>query len=405
MRYSKHTTTEFDWHDYLMDNATCCFPDYLLKPPKLKCKSAFQVGHKLEAVNPFHPNQMNPCTVKRVIDDRVLLLGIDGWFSSTGAPVTFFADALGDSIFPARWCESVGFPIFLPWEIPAENRTILDLDLHCAMNQETAVIEKNNVDQSLSHVEEREEKVFGDFKPWASQKADSKAIAIESKIEYPNHVKLFKTAPSESELKLHWSNFNHPFWCSKVYVNYGCCKSSLISRYKLSCLRQHFGPGLSIYVIRAMLNALINCSFKPQQVFTQVYSACSHFESTGSSPAYIKAKCRNKNLRALVKLPEKLAEMRDLLMCVLKKLGCCPDLFSFKYYHAKVCDSVDCVSLQNKSSHHDLISEYRQPGSPNALCASKNKSNCKSKKRKKKKMFFSSQKRNTSHTRSGINNK
>ena len=386
---TKYARVDFDWHDYLIENCTRCFPDYLLKPHKPQSKTpVFEVGQKLEAINPFHPDQINPCTIKRVIDDKVLLLGIDGWVSSTGSPVTFFADAMGESIFPARWCESVGFTMRLPWEMPLEKRTLIDFDLSSVFKQEAT----DEVEiESLCKTETTESETCVD-QPVQTHDSTSRPM------EFACDVKIFSSVPSESDLKLYWSNFNHPFWCPKVYVNYGCCKSSLISRYKLSCLREHFGPGLSIYVIRAMLNALINCSFKPQQVFTQVYSASTHFESTGSSPAYIKAKCRNKNLRALVKLPEKLTEMKDFLMCVLKKLGCCPDLFSFKYYEDKVCGSVDCVSLQNKTSHNELINDY-QPVSPNGICSNRNRNTCKSKKRKKKKMLFSSQKRNTAQTK------
>lgn len=73
------------------------------QPPSRPARNEFQVGDKLEAVDPKNPSLICPATVREVKADRILI-GFDGWSLASQFWTHFFSRDL----FPCGWCQRAG---------------------------------------------------------------------------------------------------------------------------------------------------------------------------------------------------------------------------------------------------------------------------------------------------------
>lgn len=68
--------------------------------PARPSKNEFQIGDKLEAVDPKNPQLICPATVRELKHDRILI-SFDGWSLSS----QFWAPITSRDLFPCGWCE------------------------------------------------------------------------------------------------------------------------------------------------------------------------------------------------------------------------------------------------------------------------------------------------------------
>jgi len=224
--------------------------------------SGFENNMVLEAVNPWKPAEIHVATVI-AIKEGLLQLRLE-----TNSEMTI-SDILvplsSHDIFPVGWCESQGYPLNGPTNIPLANQPAL-MDIS-ATNPVTPQPE-----------------------------AAEQALGVS-------------------------------YWCPKIYFNFRCFSGPLLSKVRIAALPRSVGPGPVLLVMKEVLSLIVNGAYKPGGVLKQMQGELGGSLPKGTQLEPLKAKYKQTTYRASIPIPSTAADVVDYCLWVCDKLQCCPYLF------------------------------------------------------------------------------
>lgn len=196
---------KFDWNRYLDFCNARAAPRSLF--PESYANMGFDAEMKLEAVNPFAPDQVCAATVKKVTDPLMWIrLESVGLHSSE---IITTVDSF--DIFPVGWCGSNGYPLQAP-VVPKPPHKYLKAP---QQSRETNSVKKKSEENDFA-------------------REQSKA------------------------------------WCPRIYFNHRCFSGPLLSKGRLAELPKQVGPGPISLVMKEVLTMLINVAYKSSRVLSEL---------------------------------------------------------------------------------------------------------------------------------------
>ncbi|XP_063282560.1 scm-like with four MBT domains protein 1 [Pelobates fuscus] len=331
--YSEQT---FDWDAYLSRYEAVQAPESCFPMPQNTHQ--FQEHMKLEAVNPFKPQEISIASVTRV-HPPYIWLQFDGTKASVPECIVHVESM---ELFPMGWCESNGHPLCAPPHTKA--------------------------------------------KPPKKQVACQPEKAIQSS-KNVNGLNKTDTATCNT-------TSNGKYLCPKIYFNHRCFSGPYLNKGRIAELPKSVGPGSCVLVLKEVLSLLINAAYKPSRVLREL-----ELQEEPLWPQHaetIKAKYKGKTYRATVELVRTSDCVPEFCRKTCIRLECCPNLFG-PLMVLDQCSENCSVLTKTKYTHYYGKRRGRNLSSPSGILRSIEAALKKpAKKRKRRKQFFVHKKKRSS---------
>uniref|UniRef100_A0A8C5QWD3 Scm like with four mbt domains 1 n=1 Tax=Leptobrachium leishanense TaxID=445787 RepID=A0A8C5QWD3_9ANUR len=318
-----------DWDAYLSQNEALAAPENCF-PPQPQNTHPFQECMKLEAVNPFQPQEISIASVTRV-NSPYIWLQFEG--TKTALPECIVHMESMD-LFPMGWCESNGHPLCVP--PPPKVKT------------------------PRTKVSSQAEK------------------EIQSSKNVNGHNKTNSITCNTTS--------NGKYLCPKIYFNHRCFSGPHLNKGRIAELPKSVGPGSCVLVLKEVLSLLINAAYKPSRVLRELEVKeeplwPQHAET-------LKAKYKGKTYRATVQLVRTSDCVPEFCRKTCIRLECCPNLFG-PLMVPDQCSENCSVLTKTKYTHYYGKRRGRNLSSPSGILRSIEAALKKpAKKRKRRKQFF-----------------
>ncbi|KAG8436263.1 hypothetical protein GDO86_007386 [Hymenochirus boettgeri] len=323
-----YTEEEFIWEKYLTQYdslvaSKTCFSE-------LQSDHVFQVGMKLEAVNPFHSEEICVATVSRVIGPYISLQ-----LEGTKMPIPeCIVHVESMDIFPMGWCETNGHHLCTPPQskVNPQKKTAVS-------QQEKQITASKNINGLSTK--------------------DSTACKVTS---------------------------NGKYLCPKIYFNHRCFSGPYLNKGRIAELPKSVGPGSCVLVLKEVLTLLVNAAYKPSRVLREL-----ELQEEPSWPQHtetIKAKYKGKTYRSTVELVRTSDQVPEFCRKTCIKLECCPNLFG-PLMVLDQCSENCSVLTKTKYTHYYGKRRARNLNNPTGILRSIEAALKKpAKKRRRRKQFF-----------------
>ncbi|KAM4722828.1 scm-like with four MBT domains protein 1 [Rhinophrynus dorsalis] len=323
-----YTEQEFDWDKYLAHCEAFAAPDSCF--PVTQSDHVFQQNMKLEAVNPFQPQDICIAAITRASGQYIWLK-----FEGTKTPVPeciVHVDSM--DIFPMGWCETNGHPLCTPPRTKANQP------------KKTAVTQQEKQNSSSKNVN-------------GLNKAESTACSFVS---------------------------NGKYLCPKIYFNHRCFSGPYLNKGRIAELPKSVGPGSCVLVLKEVLSLLINAAYKPSRVLREL-----ELQEEPSWPQHaetLKAKYKGKTYRATVELVRTSDQVLEFCRKTCIRLECCPNLFGPLMVQDQ-CSENCSVLTKTKYTHYYGKRRGKNLSNPTGILRSIEAALKKpAKKRRRRKHFF-----------------
>uniref|UniRef100_A0A1A7XG62 Scm-like with four mbt domains 2 n=1 Tax=Iconisemion striatum TaxID=60296 RepID=A0A1A7XG62_9TELE len=328
---------DFDWADYLKQNASEAAPDACF--PDTWQSRSFAKDMWLEAVNPQRPAEVCVAQITQV-RGRLLWLRLEG----VSKPLSeCIVDVESMDIFPVGWCEANTYPLTPP------------LKPVCQKQKKIAIVQP---EKQLA----------------PSQPAEATPV---------NHCHPVVMDPGSA---------NGRYCCSKIFVNHRCFSGPYLNKGRIAELPQAVGAGKCTLVLKELLSMLINAAYKPGRVLKELQEL--EDQSWDSQEETLKAKYKGKTYRSTIRIVRLAEQIPDFCRKVCVKLQCCPNLFSPVLVTDKCPEN---CSVQTKTKYTYYYGKKRKlskpPGGEETAEGEPAKS---TRRRKKRKAIFVQKKRRSS---------
>lgn len=254
---------EFDWDEYLEETKstpTLFKNDY---STIIASENGFEIGMKLEVVNPENEHQICAATVANVTEHLIWIhLDSNDCFQPS---VIFSLDSF--DMFPVGWCETNNYPLKPP--------------------------------QSYQPIQ-------------SSQSSENSSVSAESDIK-------------SEDVKEKNKDSKGGFWCPKIFFNHKCFSGPFLSKGKLAQLPKAVGPGPVTLVMKEVLSMLISVAYISSRVLRELQ--CKTKTHPGMHLEVLKAKYKSNAYRASVEIVTSADKVSDFCKEICQKLQVCPYLF------------------------------------------------------------------------------
>ncbi|XP_077134276.1 scm-like with four MBT domains protein 1 [Ranitomeya variabilis] len=332
-----YTEEAFDWEKYLTHCNAHAAPDSCF--PEAKNEHVLQERMKLEAVNPFQPQNICVATITRVT-------GLYIWLQLEGvmAPVPECVVHLESTdIFPVGWCETNGHPLCTP---PPTNA-----------------------------------------KPRKKTASNSQKLGLPAKNGHGVNGSDAATGNTTS---------NGKYLCPKIYFNHRCFSGPHLNKGRIAELPKSVGPGNCVLVLKEVLSLIINAAYKPSRVLRELELQDEPLWPQRAE--ILKAKYKGKTYRATVELVRTSDQVSEFCRKTCIKLECCPNLFGPLMVHDQ-CSENCSVLTKTKYTHYYGKRRGKNLSNPTGILRSIEAALKKpTKRRKRRKQFFVHKKKRTSNS-------
>ncbi|XP_069592979.1 scm-like with four MBT domains protein 1 [Ranitomeya imitator] len=332
-----YTEEAFDWDKYLTHCNAHAAPDSCF--PEAKNEHVLLERMKLEAVNPFQPQNICVATVTRVT-------GLYIWLQLEGgtAPVPECVVHLESTdIFPMGWCETNGHPLCTP---PPTNA-----------------------------------------KPRKKTASNSQKLGLPAKNGHGVNGSDAATGNTTS---------NGKYLCPKIYFNHRCFSGPYLNKGRIAELPKSVGPGNCVLVLKEVLSLVINAAYKPSRVLRELELQDEPLWPQRAE--ILKAKYKGKTYRATVELVRTSDQVSEFCRKTCIKLECCPNLFGPLMVHDQ-CSENCSVLTKTKYTHYYGKRRGKNLSNPTGILRSIEAALKKpTKRRKRRKQFFVHKKKRTSNS-------
>ncbi|XP_073448610.1 scm-like with four MBT domains protein 1 [Aquarana catesbeiana] len=325
----------FDWDEYLTHCNAHAAPDSCFPEPQ--SDHVFQERMKIEAVNPFNPQDICVATITKVTG-AYIWLKLEG--VKTPVPECIVHVESTD-IFPMGWCETNGHILCTP--------------------------------------------------PCIKAKIRKKATSHSEKQNLPA-----KNGLSGTDTTTCNTTSNGKYLCPKIYFNHRCFSGPYLNKGRIAELPKSVGPGNCVLVLKEVLSLLINAAYKPSRVLREL-----ELQDEPSWPQHaeiLKAKYKGKTYRATVELIRTSDQVSDFCRKTCIKLECCPNLFG-PFMVLDQCSENCSVLTKTKYTHYYGKRRVRNLTNPSGILRSIEAALKKpAKRRRRKKHFFVHKKKRSSNS-------
>ncbi|XP_053324639.1 scm-like with four MBT domains protein 1 [Spea bombifrons] len=331
-----YSQENFDWDVYLSQVEAEAAPESCFPVPQ--STQVFQERMKLEAVNPFQPQDICIASINRVNTPYVWLQ-----FEGTKAPVPeCIVHIESMDIFPMGWCESNGHSLCTP--------------------------------------------------PHAQAKPQKKTVVPQT--EKQNTSAKTVNGLNKTDSTTCNTNSNGKYMCPKIYFNHRCFSGPYLNKGRIAELPKSVGPGSCVLVLKEVLSLLINAAYKPSRVLREL-----ELQEEPSWPQHaetLKAKYKGKTYRATVELVRTSDRVPEFCRKTCIRLECCPNLFG-PLMVLDTCSENCSVLTKTKYTHYYGKRRGRNLSNPAGILRSIEAALKKpAKKRKRRKQFFVHKKKHSS---------
>ncbi|XP_063796764.1 scm-like with four MBT domains protein 1 isoform X2 [Pseudophryne corroboree] len=327
----------FDWNEYLTRCNAHAAPDSCF--PEHQNEHVFQESMKLEAVNPFRPQDVCIATVTKV-NGPYIWLQLEG--VTTPVPECIVHVESMD-IFPMGWCETNGHSLCTPPRTQAK-----PCKKTASHSEKQTPPTKNGHGISGSH-------------------------------------------PSTCN-----TTSNGKYLCPKIFFNHRCFSGPYLNKGRIAELPKSVGPGSCVLVMKEVLSLVINAAYKPSRVLREL-----ELQDEPSWPQHaetLKAKYKGKTYRATVELVRTSDQVSEFCRKTCIRLECCPNLFG-PLMVLDQCSENCSVLTKTKYTHYYGKRRGRNLSNPTGILRSIEAALKKpAKKRKRRKHFFVHKKKRSSNS-------
>ncbi|XP_012231506.1 scm-like with four MBT domains protein 1 isoform X2 [Linepithema humile] len=376
-----HTYEE--WKDLLESKSKDCqLPEELFNNNGEHPKHGFEIGMKVEALNPVDRTKIHPATVTKVFDDAYFLVNIDAYTQqSTGSdctPIsnnteknTWLCTAEHPYIFPVGWAQKQNIVITHPqgwtsktgdfsWneyletfaaktapeDLFSERASAAEAGFECGMRLEAVDPEHKHVICAARITKMIDNLLWIKLDNYEYCRPDhivdmhslqifpvgwceSNHYPLKPPYDYIEICKKLEMSEKEEKktnvLDIPISEPRSSLWCPKIYFNYRCFTGPMISKGKLATLPKSVGPGPVILVMREVLSMIVSVGYRSARILKVLQ--CDTKPDPGFHLEVLKAKHKNNTYRASVAIVTSGDMVADFCRSICKKLMVCPNLF------------------------------------------------------------------------------
>ncbi|XP_063438899.1 scm-like with four MBT domains protein 1 [Mytilus trossulus] len=428
--------SETDWPEVLKtalkDAEKFVLPLAIFKDQEEVNEHNFEIGWKLEALNPINKTQICPATVLYVLNSRYFVVEIDDLANTEEmCRIRFSCYSGSKCIFPMKWCRSKGINVTPPngwpkstlsWEDyldyckaeAAPNSCFperkFDKDIEPGMKFEAVNPENPNqicvatisrVFEPLlwihldniplygsSHIEH-----FESHNLFPVGWCESNGYQLKTPVKVKKSAVLSEVTDSTNEV-LHSKQGGE--WVNKVYYNHHCFSGPHLSKSRIASLPKCVGPGPIFLVMKEVLSMLINVAYKPCRVLKEL-----QLEGRPNSDMYqqiLKAKYKGKSYRAVVEIIQHADKLPEFCRKICTKLECCPNLISQTFINGECPEKCSQLTKTQYTYYNPKKKVGRPPGGHTNL---ENGPKKPGKKKKKKRMKILTQEGETNAEENG----
>ena len=318
----------------------------------------YNVGDRVQALNPSNPTALRPAAVMEVIDPQRLLVRFDplsdqqeteAQLQCVCFTVAVFRSEIDDSAKTSDENESgfapgMALEVANPWK-PSE----ICVGVVSCVEQSGALLrirlEKTEKTCSSSQSTELLAPICSqDIFPvgWCDDNGWplSAPPVVPSTSDNPHQSEQIESdvksvAPSVSEQQQQQpesttttTGAGISYWCPKIYFNFRCFSGPLLSRVRVAALPRSVGPGPISLMMKEVLSLLLNGAYKPGSVLKQLQGEPNDPLPPGTQLEPLKAKYRQTTYRGTVPMASTAADVPNYCRWVCDKLQCCPYLFA-----------------------------------------------------------------------------
>lgn len=387
----------------------------ILQPPVPLSEHSFEVGHKVELLNPMSRTEACPATVTATLGSgQWFLVQVDDLRHPTEAPpLVRCCHARSQTLLPVGWAQENGLTLLAPPGYPSETfnwdeylkscgakaapRSCFHLEedsLGFEPNQKLEVVNGKNPNELCVGTVERvcpplvwvrlEDSTEGgtsvvlplrsqqlfpvgwcgsngwplrkprDWAPPRRTPAPSPLRRASGSAAAPSS----STAAADTTSKKSGSVEAKSGWCPALHLNHRCFSGPLLSKGRLAELPRQTGPGPVALVLREVLAQLIGVAYKPSRVLAILQLRGS--PTPGMHQQILKAKYKGKTYRATVETVRSSGEVGAFCRGICEKLECCPNLFGPTSFGENSCPN-NCSGLtKTKYTYHFVRKRHKR---------------------------------------------
>ncbi|XP_065299453.2 scm-like with four MBT domains protein 2 isoform X2 [Dermacentor albipictus] len=387
----------------------------ILQPPVPLSEHSFEVGHKVELLNPLSRTEACPATVTASLaSGQWFLVQVDDLRHPAEAPpLVRCCHARSQTLLPVGWAQKNGLSLLAPpgymhetfnWEeylrscaAKAAPRSCFHLEedsLGFEPNQKLEVVNGKNPNELCVGTVERvcpplvwvrlEDSVEGgtrvvlplrsqqlfpvgwcgsngwplrpprDWAPPGRPSAPSPLRRAGGSTAAPST----SAAAADKTSKKSGSVEAKSGWCPALHLNHRCFSGPLLSKGRLAELPRQTGPGPVALVLREVLAQLIGVAYKPSRVLAILQLRGS--PTPGMHQQTLKAKYKGKTYRATVETVRSSGEVGAFCRSICEKLECCPNLFGPTSFGENSCPD-NCSGLtKTKYTYHFVRKRHKR---------------------------------------------
>ncbi|XP_071982851.1 scm-like with four MBT domains protein 1 isoform X2 [Engystomops pustulosus] len=330
-----YSEESFDWDKYLTHCDSRAAPDSCF--PEVSTEHVLKENMKLEAVNPFKPQDICIATVMKITGHYVWLQ-LEGLKTPVPQCIVHLEST---DLFPMGWCETNGHPLCTPPPLNAKPR----------------------------------------------KKTDSHS---QRDLSNKGH------GGSGSDTTTSNTTTNGKYLCPKIYFNHRCFSGPYLNKGRIAELPKSVGPGNCVLVLKEVLSLIINAAYKPSRVLREL-----ELQDEPLWPQHaeiLKAKYKGKTYRATVELVRTSDQVSEFCRKTCIKLECCPNLFG-PLMVVDQCSENCSVLTKTKYTHYYGKRRGRNLNNPTGILRSIEVALKKpAKRRKRRKQFFVHKKKRSSNS-------
>lgn len=387
----------------------------ILQPPVPLSEHSFEVGQKVELLNPVSHKEACPATVTATLaSGQWFLVQVDDLrHPAQVPPLVRCCHARSQTILPVGWAQENGLPLLAPPGYPSETfiwddylrscgakaapRSCFNLEedsLGFEPNQKLEVVNsKNPSELCIGTVEKvcpplvwvqlddgteggtsvvlplRSQQLFPvgwcgsnrwplrkprDWDPPRRPSAPSPLRRTSGSTAAPSA----SAAAPDTTSKKPGSVEAKSGWCPALHLNHRCFSGPLLSKGRLAELPRQTGPGPVALVLREVLAQLIGVAYKPSRVLAILQLRGS--PTPGMLQQTLKAKYKGKTYRATVETVRSSGEVGAFCRSICEKLECCPNLFGPTSFGENSCPDKCSGLTKTKYTYHFVRKRHKR---------------------------------------------
>ncbi|XP_067854405.1 scm-like with four MBT domains protein 1 isoform X2 [Heptranchias perlo] len=342
---------------------------------------SFDVGMKLEAVNPTVPFSISPATITKVYNKKYFLVEIDTVRPDGARTVnSFVCHGKNPNILPVQWCLKHGLHLTSPKGFPGQDFDWADYLKKCGSKaaaghcfasppldhglEENMKLEAANPLHPAEicvatitkvkghciwlHLEGSKDPIPEIIVPAESMEifpvgwCETNGFSLQPprKLIVTKHKKIAVVQPEKQVNTPRVSGFknqdfifslpdsglsNARYCCPKIYFNHRCFSGPHLNKGRITELPQSVGPGNCLLVLKEVLSLLTNAAYKPSRVLRELQ--LDQRRSPQGFGETLKVKYKGRCYRATVEVVTTIDQVASFCRRTCIKLECCPNLF------------------------------------------------------------------------------